>query len=61
MKVKKWSIHFMAECEDCNWDTADHVSGRQKAHDHHRRTGHAIHGELGVHYEWRRIVDGPID
>lgn len=52
MNVKKWTIHILIECKECDWDTGDHINGRQKAHEHHRRTGHAMRGEVGIHYEW---------
>lgn len=58
MNVRKWPVSVLIQCDDCDWNTADHINGRQKAHDHHRHTGHAMRGEVAIHYNWSRRNGG---
>lgn len=50
--VKKWLIHFIAECTVCRWNTEDHIKGQEKASQHALRTGHLVKAEAGYAVEY---------
>lgn len=58
--MKGWHrIHAYAECNDCDWNYTDrfksgghtHKVG-QKARQHHEKTGHRVHAEIGFYKDF---------
>ncbi len=52
-RYRSWTVHFLAECEHCQWTTQDHLTGPAAASRHARTTGHKVTGERGsaIRYE----------
>lgn len=48
------TIHFIAQCLDCDWRTEDYIEGAIQASWHHRKTGHAIACDRGQVYTYPR-------
>jgi hypothetical protein len=46
-RYREWLVHFLAQCDECGWNTQDYEHGPRKAAEHARRTGHAVSGEKG--------------
>lgn len=44
---RKWLVHFIAQCDECGWNTQDFAKGQELAMRHAHKTGHAISGEEG--------------
>ena len=54
MAQRKWMIHAVAHCRDCDW-TADDIYFTgvvSAARSHHQKTGHRIMGETGSAFEY---------
>lgn len=49
---REWTIHVIAECQECDWSTQDFQTGKAEAARHHRRTGHEVHGEVGKAFRY---------
>lgn len=47
MMPNMFRVHFMAECEDCDWQTGDYLDGPRRASDHAKNHGHKVTGESG--------------
>jgi len=40
-------VHCVAICKDCGWEYQNHKNGLALAAQHHDRTGHTVHVEIG--------------
>lgn len=47
MAFRRFVIHYIAECEDCDWGTEDYLYGQKKASEHARKHGHKVRSEVG--------------
>jgi hypothetical protein len=54
---RKWLVHFIAECEECDWHTEGYESGQRQAAEHARKTGHRISGEEGYAIRYNESQD----
>lgn len=48
--------HFLATCNECNWEYADHTDpeeGYREIRMHVYKTGHTVHLEKSVHTNYR--------
>jgi len=55
MKTEKGLVHFIANCENCDWLTECHVTGQRRAAYHVKKTGHTINFESGYNGTYRGI------
>ena len=44
---KKKRVHFIANCMDCSWETADFLKGDRAAKGHAERYKHKVSAEAG--------------
>jgi len=56
MKVKKWLVHAIADCGDCDFYESDYQLAQTKARKHHMKTGHKITVETGYCQIYERKV-----
>lgn len=58
-RFRKALVHFIADCEECNFSTDDYKSGPRAAARHAAKTGHRIQGDMGYAF-WhnREMGDG---
>jgi hypothetical protein len=54
--ARRWLIHYLAECQDCDWSTDDYIDGPRKASDHARKTGHEVHAEAGYAIRYGEVA-----
>lgn len=47
MRLRMGTVHYIAECLECDFSTQDYIDGQQKTGYHARKTGHKIHVERG--------------
>ena len=52
MSFKKWMVHKILQCTECDWRDEDYTKTGYRASKHHRETGHKITGEYGYAVEW---------
>lgn len=52
MTFRKYIVHFIAECKDCNWHTEDFITGQKAASEHARKHGHFVIAETGHYCEY---------
>jgi hypothetical protein len=51
-RFRKWVMHVMANCRNCDWSSHDYQKGQAEAARHARKTGHEIEGELGYAFRY---------
>lgn len=44
---ESWCVHVIVACEDCDWESGDFLTGREKAAEHARKHKHKVRGEAG--------------
>jgi len=52
MLMKKWRVHAIIKCLECDFEEENYKLATKRASEHHRKTGHAIRGEIGYAVEW---------
>lgn len=55
--IEKWSVHELAQCNDCDWYSEDRDAVR-RAGEHHRRTNHTVTGERGTAFRYSADMSG---
>ena len=51
---KKWMVHALAYCTECDWESNVYFTKVVKAaKKHHEKTGHVVRGEVGSAFEYR--------
>ncbi len=51
--VRKNRVHFVANCSDCSWETANFLKGPEQAKDHAKKHRHIVTGESGYAHEYQ--------
>jgi len=46
-RVRKWLLHAIAECYDCDWEDTDFRTAQVEARKHAIKTGHTVNIETG--------------
>lgn len=54
MKKKMGLVHFLAQCQECAWNTQDYINGPKNARSHAQAKNHVIDVEEG----YNGIYDG---
>ena len=52
MSVKKWLVHGIADCTNCDWSEQDYMTVQKKAAKHAKKTGHKVTADLGYAVEY---------
>ena len=52
MRVRRWKMHVIARCTDCDWECEDYQTGRRAAAQHAKSTGHHVFVEEGFCIEY---------
>ena len=47
MSYRKWLVHAIANCQECDWEELDYKTAQKLARKHHLKTGHEVHIETG--------------
>lgn len=47
-RPRRYLIHFIAECHDCDYEEGDFVKGPRRASAHAKKTGHWVTCEYGI-------------
>ena len=50
--TKKWLIHFIAQCQGCDWSSEDFLHGQEAATQHAERSGHLVKADAGYAIEY---------
>lgn len=50
--MKKRVVHCIALCHDCGKEWTDYKTARKDAYNHHKKTGHYIHGEEATYFRY---------
>ena len=48
MEKRLGVVHVIAECEDCDWKTQNHINGQAIAAKHAKGHKHKVHIEIGL-------------
>lgn len=48
MKKEIWRIHFIANCQDCDWHDEHYKNGQALAAKHAKKYKHLVHYEIGL-------------
>jgi len=49
---REWTVHCLAECQECEWGCTDYTKARDAARAHYKKTGHLVHGERGTAFRY---------
>lgn len=54
-------VHFVAHCDDCDWETSDFLRGPEAALSHAKSKRHKVVGESGYYhgYDFRPATPAP--
>ena len=52
MPFRKWKVHIVLLCVDCDETWDNYLTGTRDASAHHKKTGHTITGEIGYAVKW---------
>lgn len=53
--TKTWLVHFVAYCQNCDWQNQDYIDGPRLAAKHARQKKHLVDADKGyaIHYDGR--------
>jgi hypothetical protein len=57
MKKSIGVVHFIADCQDCDWHCENHINGQAQAAKHAKNKRHTVHYEIGLAGDYKGKED----